>query len=178
MVIKMGWFGIYGKFASVTDYAVQELAITNPDHTLLDRAIVNNYVYSLVQRGNGSTFILIDHVKRDGNQWSHRPMDETFGPDNYDCPERILKQSTSNNSVAVKWRENCRQHRRDKALRLRLTNELKHGMIIKSKYFGSLAFISLHGKTKLVCTDNLGGRYAYPLRDFSVEELQNAINEG
>lgn len=178
MVIKMGWFGIYGNFESVADYAEQELAITNIDHKMLDRAIVNNYVYTLVQRADESTYILIDRVKRAGKYWSHNPMDESWGPDNYDCPERILSRSTSQHPRAVAWRDRCRQHRRDKVLRLRLTNELKHGMIIKSKYFGSLVFIKLYGKTKLVCTDNLGGRYAYPLRDFSVEELQNAINEG
>ena len=176
---NMGWFGTYGEYKNVTEYADAELKIAGENVKLLDRAVVNSHVYSLVEYvkdGNIERVIKIDHVKRDGCQWSHHPMDESWGPNGRDCPERILKQSTQMDKVSIKWREQCRQQRRDKAARLKLINELKAGMVIESKYFGKLIVVYQKTASKIVCQDNLGSKYAYRIHDFAVTELQNALN--
>ena len=175
----MGHFGTYGKYKNVAEYADAELKITGENAKLLDRAVVNSHVYSLVEYvkdGNVGRVIKIDHVKRDGCQWSHHPMDESWGPYAWDCPERILKQSTQMDKISIKWREQCRTKRRDKAARLKLIKELTNGMTIQSKYFSTLLFIHTQGASKIVCQDNLGSKYAYRIHDFAVIELQNAIN--
>ena len=180
----MGWFGTYADYETVAEYAKQELNWNGEQTKQLDQAVVNSNVYTLVEiiKGDkkGEIFISIDRVERKDGHWMHKGWDENGGPFAYDCPERILKRSNQTSQIAINWREKCRRMRRDKAERKRLVLLLKSGMIINSKAFGPLCFLYKSTKTgsKIACRDNLGSVFAYQLKDFSIEELNNAIDKG
>nr|WP_298411642.1 hypothetical protein [uncultured Halomonas sp.] len=59
--------------------------------------------------------------------WGYKDMDESMGPCVYDCPERLLRQSDDQRSGAVEWREACRQERRNRAARRKLSAACQRG---------------------------------------------------
>lgn len=63
--------------------------------------------------------------------------------------------------VSIKWREQYRQQRRDKAARLKLINELKTGMVIESKYFEADCCMPKKQLVKLYVKIILVQKYAY-----------------
>ena len=140
----MGWYGIKADFRNVQEYAAQELKIDSKFGFLLDRAYYGNTVYSLIARtDNNEKYIHIDLVQNGADGfWAHKPISENSGPYHYDCPERILKQSTSQNIHAVEWREQCRQIRRDKAELIKIFKAMPKGIIITTEYGRKLKFLA------------------------------------
>lgn len=180
----MGWFGIYKDYKNVAEYAANELNWDGKETKQLDRAVINSYVYTLVEViggiNKGKIFIGVDRVERKDGQWMHKSFDENCGPYAYDCPERILKRSNQTSIVSTKWREKCRSVRSDKALSLKLVKLLPKNVTFKSKYFGELTYLYMQNATgsKIVCRDNTGSVYAYKLNNFSIEELNTIISKG
>lgn len=178
----MGWLGIKATFKNVQEYAADELKIDSKQGILLDRAFYGNTVYSLVQmHKDNSKLIIVDLVqKSDDGFWMHKPISENVGPYHYDCPERILKQSTSQNPFAVKWREECRQMRRNKAELIKLFQTLPTGIIITTEYGRKLKFLRSYNKswTQIVCEDIEEGKiYRYSYKVFRPEQLKKEITE-
>lgn len=72
---------------------------------------------------------------RAGYNFGYKDMDETCGPNECDCPERILKLLTpTDHEYAKKWRERCWENIRKRKTRPRL----KKGMVIE--FTKSIAF--------------------------------------
>lgn len=116
----MGWTytNRYGQPAK--DFIqTQVLTWSNSPHqyTVLDSAIVAmRTFYAAVERIDGDTkertvwaaVILLDFAKRDGCDIGYKDMDESMGPCEDDCPERILKLLTPTESeYANDWRGRC-----------------------------------------------------------------------
>lgn len=178
----MGWYGIKADFRNVKEYAAQELKIDAKFGFLLDRAYHGNTVYSLIDRtDNNEKYIHIDLVQKgEDGFWAHKPISENSGPYHYDCPERILKQSTSQNIHAVQWREQCRQIRRDKAELINIFKTMPTGIIITTEYGRKLKFFGTYNKswTQVVCEDiEENKKYRYKVTDFKPDQLKNEISE-
>jgi len=83
---------------------------------LLDKSVVGGAVYALIGKGE-EKFIAIFLIKgyRDDAfgpaQWGYKDMDETCGPNEDNCPERLLAQSTVMDGYAPEWRARCRAKR-------------------------------------------------------------------
>lgn len=86
----------------------------------LDHAVRGKVLYGLYKHGEGFpegfgiVVCLLDNFAEKGcpPEWGYKDMGESCGPCVYDCPERILKQSTNMSSYAVKWRQACRDKRK------------------------------------------------------------------
>ncbi|MCL6560684.1 MAG: hypothetical protein K6U74_18200, partial [Firmicutes bacterium] len=56
------------------------------------------------------------------NNFGYKDMEESMGPYQYDCPERILRLLTpTENEYALKWREKCWENIQKRKARPRLT---------------------------------------------------------
>lgn len=113
----MGWLSSprwYTKQAMV-DHLIE-------DFKFLDHAVRGKVLYGLYKHGEGFPegfgiiVCLLDNFAEKGcpPKWGYKDMGESCGPCVYDCPERILKQSTNMSSYAVKWRQACRDKRKEK----------------------------------------------------------------
>lgn len=181
MVNKMGWYGTYTEYENVADYVEHELDFNSETIRQLDRAIVNNTIYTLIEiiDGNekGLRTICVHLISKVDNNWMYKSMGETCGPYYYDCPERILKHSTNMNATAIEWRDTCRAIRKNKANKLRLVKQLKSGTIIESNHYGHIEFIYKYNKggSLIVCKSSTG-TFKYKIEHITVEELDSAIS--
>ncbi|WP_411688803.1 hypothetical protein [Acinetobacter indicus] len=178
----MGFYAIQQNFSNVQEYAEQELKISEANGILLDRAYHGNTVYSLVQiKKDGSKLILVDLVRKGSDGfWGHKPLSESVGPYELDCPERILKQSTCQSPLAVAWREKCRQKRRDKAETIKTFKLLPTGIVITTEYGRKLKFMRAYNKSwsQIVCLDIEDNQvYRYSYKSFKADELKQALEE-
>ena len=178
----MGWYGIKADFKDVKEYAAQELNISPENGVLLERAYHGNTVYSLVQlKKDNSKLIMVDLVRKsDDGFWLHKPLSENCGPSDLNCPERILKQSTSQNIYAIEWREKCRAQRRNKAETIKTFKLLPTGIIIATEYGRKLKFMRAYNKSwsQIVCLDiEKNEVYRYRYESFKADELKQALEE-
>lgn len=60
-------------------------------------------------------------------RWGYKDVDESMGPCEYGCPERLLAQSTDQHDYAVSWREDCRAWNKREAARKKHVRALKRG---------------------------------------------------
>jgi len=71
---------------------------------------------------------LLDYSPKDYYNFGYKDMDETMGPYQYDCPERILKLLTpTENENAREWREICWERIKSRQKRPKLVK----GMVIE-----------------------------------------------
>ena len=103
---------------------------------LLDCAVVSLFTaYAAVERitiatGEKEVYALVcllDHVPGERHNFGYKDMDETMGPYEDQCPERILKLLTpTENPCALRWRKKCweRIERRKKYAPLKSGNYL------------------------------------------------------
>lgn len=176
----MGWYGIQQNFRNVQEYAEQELKIDADKGIILDRAYYGNTVYSLIEsKIDGSRLILVDLVKSESDgQWMHKPLSENCSPYYYDCPERILKLSTSTNLYAIEWREKCRQKRRNKSETIKIFKKLIPDMIITTDRGEKLKFMRPYNKScsQIVCSELSEGKvYRYSYTSFKAEQLKQDL---
>lgn len=178
----MGFYAIQQNFSNVQEYAEQELKISEANGILLDRAYHGNTVYSLVQlKKDGSKLILVDLVRKGSDGfWGHKPLSESCGPYELDCPERILKQSTCQSPLAVAWREKCRQKRRDKAETIKIFKQLKPDTIITTNRGDKLKFMRAYNTSysQIVCSQVTDGKvYRFRYTDFEPNQLKQDLLE-
>lgn len=63
---------------------------------------------------------LLDYQPKDYHNTGYKDMDESMGPCQCDCPERILKLLTeTKNEYAMSWREMCRRNIEERRRRIR-----------------------------------------------------------
>ena len=87
-------------------------------YTVLDTAIVNlRTFYAAVERVDKATqerqvwaaVFLLDYAPKERHNFGWKSMDETMGPNEAACPERILDLLTpTSNEYALTWRSRCR----------------------------------------------------------------------
>lgn len=127
-----------------------------------DISVNGNIVYALVTSdSDGRKVIIVIKMSGIQGEWCYKVMDECMGPSYYDCPERILKQSEVDDvGFALRWREDCRQKRRDKAAYKNLAESLKPGTTLKRRIgyamdgaqYEDVVFLRPHSATYFVGT--------------------------
>jgi len=113
----MGWtFTHKTKDQSVKQFFEKEF---NGEHgKVLDCAVKNRAAYIAFERANGSgrrkvfaLVCLLSYRPRDHFNFGYKDMDETMGPFECDCPERILDLLTdTDDETAGRWRKRCREN--------------------------------------------------------------------
>ncbi len=119
---------------SVKDFFKREFNYEKEDGRygkIIDCAVVNlrtAYIAYEINTGDKKEVValvcLLHFVPnaRDGYNFGYKDMDETCGPNECDCPERILKLLTpTDNEYAVRWREKCWENLRNRKARPRLS---------------------------------------------------------
>ena len=104
----------------------------SPGYVPLERRVVGNHVWQLVQDPDGRKFISLDLIAKERNGgWGNKGMSETAGPYVYDCPLALLDKADPPQGYAVEWREKVRAHHvAKKALRSKSAS-LKAGDVIQ-----------------------------------------------
>lgn len=83
-----------------------------PDTELLQACAIGNHHWYLA-RTKGVTWIGLDLMQGGGRTmgWGYKNMDESCGPNYYDCPISYLDKASEPTGYAIAWRaEVCRQH--------------------------------------------------------------------
>lgn len=127
----MGWYGSYKpKGVSIQDYMQKEIGDSN---VILASSLKNLRTwYAAVRDSQGSVYgmvCLVDFTKRnDGTNFTYKPIDESMGPYERDCPVHILDFLTPTESAnANEWRENCRKN----LIAKKKTQILRDGDVVK-----------------------------------------------
>jgi len=110
---------------------------TSDGYEVLDHSANGNILYMLIRHPKGYRFIGVSKMSgpsaSDRSQgdfgWGHKDLDESVGPNFYDCPERILSQSDVEDRHG--WREQCRQVRRKKAATKEWAKTLQPGTTLQ-----------------------------------------------
>jgi len=125
----MGWLFVHRDSSqSIADFFKTELKSPGR-YEVLDCVVVKNEVaYLAVRHTNkvgvsvvGAVVCLLEHATREYNNFGYKDIDETMGPAESECPERILKQLTPLESAAYQsmcssvdyakdWRDRCRSN--------------------------------------------------------------------
>lgn len=79
-----------------------------------------------------AVYLLKGPARGSGEGWGYKDMDESMGPVEAGCPERLLKQSQIKDSG---WRERCREARRRAAVKRKWASTLKSGDLLKLSCF-------------------------------------------
>jgi hypothetical protein len=132
----MGWTYTYKrKGEPILDFFISHGVLSWPDdcpatYRVLDSALVRmKTFYAAVERIDKTTgerevwaaVILCNYAPKDRYNFGWKDMDETMGPCETECPERILKLLTPTESkYAQEWREACWKRIHDKKARPKL----------------------------------------------------------
>ncbi len=115
----MGWTYTHKEKAkSIKEFFSEEFGFANDKRrvSLLDCAVVRFAAYLAFEdidllTGRREVFAvvcLLHYRPGDYYNFGYKDMEETMGPYNYDCPERILKLLTpTTNKYALRWRKKC-----------------------------------------------------------------------
>lgn len=134
----MGW--LFGH--STKKELVNHLLTQGGDHIkLLDHSLTGNKLWLLYESTrpelNGLRFIILCLLQgtRGGRgydpcRWGYKDIDESMGPYETGCPERLLAQSTCDAENAVAWRKHCREARVAKSKHKKWIKSLKPGNVI------------------------------------------------
>lgn len=136
----MGWMYTYKEpGVPVIDFFRKQFDFQREDGhygKVLDCAVVNmNTAYIAYEIGDAqgnreviAYVCLLHYTPSYYDNFGYKDMDETMGPYQYDCPERILKLLTpTDNEYALQWREKCWENIRKRKAQPRL----KKGMMIE-----------------------------------------------
>lgn len=139
----MGWtFSYKPASQSATDYLRKRLLDCDNERgtwKTLATAQVGSTVYAAVERlvkATGERYVfaavmLTQTDSRSDYNFGWKDLDESMGPYQCDCPERILKLLTpTGNENAIQWRLSCREKRRQVAERKKLLSTIKPGMLL------------------------------------------------
>lgn len=172
----MGWTTTYKpKGEPILDFFIRKGVLTwsddNPNtYRVLDSALVNMHTfYAAVEKVNKETgkrivwaAVILVSFKRDPNchdfNFSWKDMDESCGPYERNCPERILKLLTpTDNEYALGWRAACWANIEKRKAR----KNLPPGTVLK---YGRSLF-TIEGQTpfhkgRITVIDERGARWA------------------
>ncbi|MPS92955.1 hypothetical protein [Comamonas sp.] len=176
----MQWHKSNSIFSDLTEYAALELLIDSKVGILLDREIVENVVFSLVQLNNGLKTIFIDTVVFDQNGWKHLHNSEIDTPQILLCPERLLDHSTNLDSNAVDWRTKNREHQLNKETIIKLFKALPYGIELTTKSGKKLKMIHGYDQSwsKIECLNiEKNERFCYSYLDFNAADLAQVLSK-
>lgn len=112
------------------DYLKQDYC-NDGEFELLDSSARGNTLYTLNLHPDGfrfiGVFLLYSPGRNSNDGWGYKAMGEESEPYYFDCPERILSKSECKTPGAVRWREECRRRRREKAIRKEWVKTLRRG---------------------------------------------------
>lgn len=93
---------------------------------VLKMSLVGSVVYGAIQNvDTGVVWGLVVLTSAKDDEFSYKDMDDTCGPNYYDCPISILKLlSPTDSEYANEWRKKCYYNARVRTLRARFKREL------------------------------------------------------
>jgi hypothetical protein len=118
----MGWLYTHkSKDESAKDFIASQVHVDNEhaSRKAIDIAIVDirtAYIaYEMIDKASGdrrvvALILLLDYRPKEYHNFGYKDIDETMGPYQCRCPERILKQLTPllpGENWAQEWRDNC-----------------------------------------------------------------------
>jgi hypothetical protein len=108
----MGWTFLHKeKKQKLADFFKQEFTYVTKGCEILDVASHLNVAYIALQLPTHEVtalVVLLRHVPTEYYNFGYKDMDETQGPNESNCPERILKLLTPTTSeYALAWRKRC-----------------------------------------------------------------------
>lgn len=125
----MGW-----DFCAYTKEELTETLLKESSFSIkIDHAVVGNHLWVVEGiKGTGSReivlFLLAQTRQYGGCKWGYKDIPEKFGPYYYDCPERLLAQTTVQND---EWRElrkdwlACKAERKARAAVLKVGTQVR-----------------------------------------------------
>lgn len=109
-------------------YIKQDYFSGSDGYQLLDASQAGNHLWCLVRHPKGYRFIVMFLLSgRKGEGWGYKAMDESTHPYYYTCPEHLLEQSEDASESGTRWRETCRQVRKEQAARKAWAKTLQWG---------------------------------------------------
>jgi len=84
--------------------------------SLIESTVVGNILWGLVELlsdnpNAGKKLIICYKLVNSKGGWGYKPMDETMGPNFYDCPMTFLSNASEPlNEYSKKWRAEVRKH--------------------------------------------------------------------
>lgn len=125
----MGWTYLRkDEDTTAAEFLRKEFTSTNCE--VLDVAVKLRTAYAACRNTKtGEVFalvVLLDYRPKDYYNFGYKDMDETMGPYECDCPERILKLLTpTDHEYALGWRERCWARIKARAAKPKLTDGCK-----------------------------------------------------
>lgn len=121
----MGWYsGHRPKGQSIREYLVSDGL---DDSKIVDIAVKNMSTAYIAYEHDGEVVALVYMLRftRDYYNTTYKPLDENMGPNDAECPERILDLLTpTDNEYATKWRAACRRN-------IAVRRSVKKGSVVK-----------------------------------------------
>lgn len=116
---------------------------------VLKLSLVGKVVYGAIQVvETGMTWGLVALTDVKGDDFSYKDMDESCGPNRYDCPVSILKLlSPTTNENALEWRKKCYDRAMERKMDAKLKKKLEKLPIGTMIEFESE--VELHSKNPL-----------------------------
>lgn len=115
---------------------------------------------------------LIRKEKGSYGEWFWKTMDESEHPYYYDCPEKLLKQSSVSSENGVIWRDLCRKYRKQQQEFKKIVSNIKVGSKIIFRNGIERKFEDVYNKscTQIIATfieeeTQEVKRYRYPVTD-------------
>ncbi len=106
----MGWTSLYKpEGQSMRDFFTHEFRSAN--HEIVDIASLLGATYIAMKYADGhigAVIVLTRHSPKEDYNFSFKTMDESMGPYETNCPDRILRLlSPTTDRYALQWRERC-----------------------------------------------------------------------
>ncbi|MDR2111612.1 MAG: hypothetical protein LBQ62_00670 [Candidatus Accumulibacter sp.] len=116
----MGWFFSSQSRAELIAELIEPYETARARVKIIAHAMRGNVLWSVAEMtakaegahqglapGQSVRYIRCDLLKKSGNEWGYKPMDETAHPYYYTCPLRYLDMAPE---VSREWRECVRAH--------------------------------------------------------------------
>lgn len=109
----MGWTSMYTGFSSKDSKKIKDFLINEWERCgnfrVLDYSKKGNTVYMAVESfAKKDVFATVTLISFHDGEFYWKDMDESMGPCQYDCPQRILKKLTPTEyEYALDWRRHC-----------------------------------------------------------------------
>lgn len=119
----MGWTSMYTGFGSGNSRRIKEFIMdewTSPKIQPIDFSRKGNTIYQAIKViETGEVFAVVTMISFHKGEFYWKDIDETMGPVQEDCPQRILKLlSPTDSDFANDWRKRCWEyHKRQKSLK-------------------------------------------------------------
>jgi hypothetical protein len=127
----MGWY--YTQGASRADI-IAELLVDTTHRTIAHSARSNRLwaVREYERDGKPVRYIALYLLRGDRDGWGYKPMDETVGPCEKDCPLKFLDLASPDPSgYAKQWREEVRAYHAAQRAKRALIKALKPGSVLQ-----------------------------------------------